>query len=79
MSVRPSSVVRFRLCSLNAARVSMVRRSSRQCRYCSTCGIESYAEGTGPDGSPMVGINLRCVEGVDVDKLSPKPWDGRSK
>ena len=34
---------------------------------------------TGPDGSPMVGINLRCVEGVDVDKLSPKPWDGRSK
>lgn len=48
-------------------------------RFCETCGIESYAEGTGPDGSPMVGINLRCIEGVDVDKLSPKPWDGRSQ
>ncbi len=48
-------------------------------RFCTTCGIESYAEGTGPDGSPMVGINLRCVGGVDVDKLNPKPWDGRSK
>ena len=47
-------------------------------RFCSSCGIESYAEGTGPDGAPMVGINLRCVEGVDVDKLSPKAWDGRS-
>ncbi len=46
--------------------------------FCSACGIESYAEGTGPDGSPTVAINLRCVEGVDVDKLSPRPWDGRS-
>ncbi len=47
-------------------------------RFCASCDIESYANGTGPDGSPMVGINLRCVEGVDVDKLSPRAWDGRS-
>ena len=47
--------------------------------FCSECGIESYAEGTAPDGSATVGINLRCVEGIDVDKLSPRPWDGRSK
>lgn len=30
-------------------------------------------------GTPSVGINLRCVDGVNVDKLSPKLWDGRSK
>ena len=48
-------------------------------RFCPSCGIESYAEGKGPDGSEMVGINLRCVEGVDVDKLSPKQVDGRSR
>jgi hypothetical protein len=48
-------------------------------RFCTTCGIESYAEGTSPDGSPTVGINLRCLEGVDVDKLSPRAWDGRSQ
>jgi len=47
-------------------------------RFCTACGIESYAEGTAPDGSPTVGINLRCVEGIDVDKLSPRAWDGRS-
>ena len=47
-------------------------------RFCPTCGIESYAEGQGKDGSPMVGINLRCCEGVDVNKLSPKQMDGRS-
>jgi hypothetical protein len=47
-------------------------------RFCTECGVEAYAEGTGPDGSPMVGINLRCVEGIDVDSLSPRAWDGRS-
>jgi hypothetical protein len=47
-------------------------------RYCPSCGIESFAEGKGKDGSDQVGINLRCVEGVDVDKLSPKQVDGRS-
>ena len=48
-------------------------------RFCKSCGIESYAEGKMPDGTPSVGINLRCLDGVDVDKLSPKLWDGRSK
>jgi len=48
-------------------------------RFCPRCGIESYAEGKGPDGSEMVGVNLRCVEGVDVAKLSPKQIDGRSR
>lgn len=47
-------------------------------RFCTVCGVESYAEGTGPDGSPMVGVNLRCVEGIDVDTLTPRAWDGRS-
>ena len=30
------------------------------------------------DGTATVGINLRCIEGIDVDKLRPRPWDGRS-
>jgi hypothetical protein len=47
-------------------------------RFCTRCGIESYAEGAAPDGTPSVGINLRCLEGVEVDKLSPRPYDGRS-
>lgn len=43
-------------------------------RFCTACGIESYA-----DGTATVGTNLRCIEAIDVDKLSPRPWDGRSK
>lgn len=47
-------------------------------RRCTVCGIETHAEGAMPDGTPTVGINLRCVEDVDVEALSPKLWDGRS-
>jgi len=48
-------------------------------RFCPTCGIESYAEGKGQDGSEQVGINLRCVQGIDVAKLNPRQVDGRSR
>ncbi len=48
-------------------------------RHCTRCGIETFAEGTAPDGTATVGINLRCLDGIDVDELSPRLWDGRSK
>jgi hypothetical protein len=47
-------------------------------RFCPSCGIESFAQGKGKDGSDQVGINLRCCEGIDVNKLEPKQVDGRS-
>ncbi len=45
-------------------------------QFCGVCGVESFAEGTGPDGQSMVAINLRCVEGVDPDALTTMKWDG---
>ena len=48
-------------------------------QFCKTCGAAPFAEGTGPDGKPMVEINLRCAEGVDVDALKIVPYDGASK
>ena len=47
-------------------------------RFCTTCGIESFADGTTPRG-PMVAINVRCLDGVDLDALTIKPVDGRSR
>ena len=44
---------------------------------CPTCGIESFARGTAPDGKKMVAINVRCLEGVDVRSLTPMPFNGR--
>jgi hypothetical protein len=46
--------------------------------FCTECGIESFARGTRPDGAPMVAVNLRCVEGIDLDTLVRTPFDGKS-
>jgi hypothetical protein len=47
-------------------------------RFCRTCGVESFAFGTRPDGQEMAAINVRCLDGVDVAALNPVPFDGRS-
>jgi hypothetical protein len=47
--------------------------------FCSTCGIQSFAKGRGPDGSEMVAINARCLDGVDPAALKVKAIDGRSR
>ena len=46
--------------------------------FCSTCGIQSFGRGKGPNGMEMVAINVRCLDGVDVDSLKVKKFDGRS-
>jgi hypothetical protein len=46
--------------------------------FCSTCGIESFARGTAPDGTETVAINLRCLDNIDIGALKPTPVDGRS-
>lgn len=48
-------------------------------RHCTVCGIETFAEGKAPDGAATVGVNLRCLAGVDVTKLEPRQYDGTSK
>ncbi|MDB5619628.1 GFA family protein [Tardiphaga sp.] len=46
-------------------------------RFCKTCGIESFANGKGPGGSEMVAINVRCLDGVDLEALQVKHYDGK--
>jgi hypothetical protein len=46
--------------------------------FCSTCGIKPFARGRMPDGTPTVGINVRCLDGVDVDALKIHKYDGKS-
>ncbi len=48
-------------------------------RFCSACGIESYANGTDPKGNAMVAINVRCLDGVEPDALTITKFDGRSR
>jgi hypothetical protein len=46
--------------------------------FCSNCGLKPFARGQLPDGTPMVAINVRCLEGVDLDALTINKCDGRS-
>jgi hypothetical protein len=46
--------------------------------FCKHCGCAPFAEGQGPNG-PMVEINLRCAEDIDLDALEITHFDGAHK
>lgn len=46
--------------------------------FCSTCGVRSFGHGIGPDGKPMYAINVRALEGVDLDALQITKFDGKN-
>ena len=46
--------------------------------FCRTCGVQPFGYGETPDGAQMAAINVRCLDGVDLKALTPKPVDGRS-
>lgn len=47
-------------------------------RFCRTCGIHPFGEGTDPEGNRMAAINIRCLEDVDLEKVRVERFDGRS-
>ena len=47
-------------------------------RFCPTCGIHPYGEGTDPKGNQIAAINIRCLEGIDLESVPVQHFDGRS-
>ena len=48
-------------------------------RFCPTCGIHPFAEAVHPKtGVPTAAINIRCLDGVDIDKVRVTHFDGAS-
>lgn len=45
-------------------------------QFCATCGVQPFAFARGPDGVEMAAINVRCLDGVDLDALKPHAVDG---
>lgn len=45
--------------------------------FCKHCGVRPFSRGTGPDGTAMAAINLRCLDGVEPEKLQPTLYNGR--
>ncbi|HET8540847.1 MAG TPA: GFA family protein [Anaeromyxobacter sp.] len=46
--------------------------------FCSRCGVRSFARGALANGDPIAAINVRCLDGVDLDAVPLKRFDGRS-
>jgi hypothetical protein len=46
--------------------------------FCSTCGVRSFGHGKGPDGTEMYAINVRTLDGVDLDALQVKKVNGKA-
>lgn len=47
-------------------------------QFCPTCGCAPYGLGSTPDGTEMAAINVRCLNGVELDKLEVDFVDGRA-
>lgn len=44
--------------------------------FCPTCGIHPLAEAQDRTGRPMAAINVRCLEGIDLESLQVRHFDG---
>ncbi len=49
-----------------------------QHHFCPNCGIHPFGEGIDPKGNAMVAVNVRCLEGIDLEAIPVQHFDGRS-
>lgn len=49
-----------------------------QHHFCPQCGIHPFGEGVGPDGQVMAAVNVRCLDGVELEAWPVQHFDGRS-
>lgn len=64
----------------SASRVYEFNHHAIHHRFCPTCGIHPYAEGTDPKSkAPMAAINLRCLENFDFEQVPVQAFDGASR
>lgn len=47
-------------------------------RFCPTCGIHPFGEGTDPSGKQIAAINIRCLEVIGLASVPVHHFDGRS-
>ncbi len=46
--------------------------------FCKRCGVRSFARGARPSGEPIVALNVRCLDDVDLGAIPLEPFDGKS-
>lgn len=48
-------------------------------RFCPSCGMHPYGEGVDPKGNAMAAVNIRCLEGIELERIPVIHYDGRSR
>lgn len=46
--------------------------------FCSACGIQSFAYGAMPDGTPIAAVNVNTLDDVDPRSLTSHHYDGKA-
>jgi hypothetical protein len=46
--------------------------------FCNACGVQSFARGQNQKGEPMIAINVRALDDIDLEALDRKPFNGRA-
>ena len=47
-------------------------------RFCPTCGMHPYGEGSDQQGNRMAAINIRCLDDVDIASIQTQQFDGKA-
>jgi hypothetical protein len=47
--------------------------------FCKVCGVRSFARGKGPGGAPMIAINARCLDDFQLNAVTIRDYDGKSR
>jgi hypothetical protein len=77
-TVVPCSPSDFTLTAGEADLKEYVFGSATLTRFlCRHCGIVCFARGAGPDGNPMVGVNVNTLDDAEVSALPVVYFDGR--
>jgi len=45
--------------------------------FCKICGIKPFGRGKDAEGNSTIAINVRCLDGVDVQALTPQHYNGK--
>ena len=63
----------------DASRVYEFNKHVIRHRFCPTCGIHPYADGTDAKGHRHAAVNVRCLENIVLESVQVTHHDGRSK
>ena len=47
-------------------------------RFCPECGMHPFGETVTPTGEQVFAVNVRCLEGIELETLRVQHFDGRS-